>query len=191
MRDIMHIKIIEYYKPKNEQEVIDKKAMLDFARNNENALFRTNLIAHFTNSAIILNETMDKVLFVNHLIYKSWGWIGGHNDGNPNFLEVVLEEATEETGVKKIRTLLNEPVALDNILVHNHIKHNEYVGDHIHMNLTYLLIADENQPLITKPDENSGVQWFKLDDALNHITENRMITIYNKLFSFIKTLEIK
>ena len=28
-------------------------------------------------------------------------WIGGHNDGNPDFLEVLLEEVTEETGVNK------------------------------------------------------------------------------------------
>lgn len=184
----MHIKTIENYQPKNEQEAIDKKAMLEFARNNDDALFRTNLIAHFSNSAIVLNKTLDKVLFANHLIYKSWGWIGGHNDGNPDFLEVLLEEVTEETGVNKVRPLLHEPVSLDNILVHNHIKRGAYVGDHIHMNLTYLLIADEDEKLVIKADENSGVKWFDLDDVLNHVTEERMIYIYQKLLSYIKTL---
>lgn len=186
----MHIKIIENYQPKNEQEAIDKLAMLDFAKKNPDALFRTNLIAHFSNSAIILNKTLTKVLFANHLIYKSWGWIGGHNDGNPNFLEILLEEATEETGVKNVLPLSFEPVAIDNILVHNHIKRGVYVGDHIHMNLTYLLIADETEPLVTKIDENSGVKWFDLDDVLNHVTEERMIPIYKKIFSYIKTIKL-
>lgn len=105
----MHIKTIENYKPKNNQEKADKLAMLSFAKNNSDSLLRTNLIAHFTNSAIITNKTKTKVLFVNHLIYKSWGWVGGHNDGNPNFLEVVLKEATEETGIKEVKPHLGHP----------------------------------------------------------------------------------
>ena len=184
----MHIKIIENYKPKNNQEKADKLAMLSFAKNNSDSLLRTNLIAHFTNSAIITNKTKTKVLFVNHLIYKSWGWVGGHNDGNPNFLEVVLKEATEETGIKEVKPLLKEPVSLDNILVSNHIKNGNYVGDHIHMNLTYLLVADEAEELIIKPDENSGVRWFDIDDVLNYVTEERMIYIYKKVFDILKKL---
>lgn len=185
----MHIKIIEQYIPKNEQETVDKEAMLSFARRNPDSLLRTNLIAHFTNSAIITNKTRDKVLFAFHLIYKSWGWIGGHNDGNPDFLEVVLREANEETGVTKVKPILNEPVSLDNILVETHIKNGKFVGDHIHMNLTYLLEADETEKLFTKEDENSGVKWFSLDEVLSHVTEERMIYIYKKVFEVLKNIE--
>lgn len=185
----MHIKTIKNYIPKNEQEKTDKEAMLEFAKHNSDSLLRDNKIAHFTNAAIITNKRKDKVLFVNHLIYKSWGWVGGHNDGNPNFLEVVLKEATEETGVLNVKPLLNEPVSLDNIYVPYHIKNGSFVGDHIHMNLSYLLEADEEEELITKVDENSGVRWFEIDEVLNHVTEDRMLYVYSKILKVLKELK--
>ncbi len=187
----MHIKIIENYIPKNEQEKVDKVAMLTFAHKNSDALLRSNLMAHFTNSAIITNKDKNKVLFANHLIYKSWGWIGGHNDGNPDFLDVVLHEANEETGITKVKPLFNEPVALDNIYVPNHIKNGVFVGDHIHMNLTYLLEADETEEVITKIDENSGVRWFSIDEVFEYVTEPRMIPIYQKVINLLKCLVSK
>lgn len=185
----MNIEIIKNYIPKNEQEKVDKEAMLSFAERNPDAFLRTNLTAHFTNSAIITNIDKTKVLFVNHLIYKSWGWVGGHNDGNPNFLDVVLRESHEETGIKNVKPLLKEPVSLDNIFVPNHIKNGHYVGDHIHMNLSFLLVADETEELITKVDENSGVRWFDIDEVLNYVTEERMVYIYNKIFKILKGLK--
>lgn len=187
----MHIKIIENYEPRNQQELIDKKAMLAFARNNSDSLYRTNLTAHFTNSAIIINKEKTKVLFVNHLIYKSWGWVGGHNDGDPDFLKVVLKEASEETGVKDVKPILNTPISLENIYVPNHIKNGEYVSDHIHMNLTYLLEASEDEKLIINEAENSGVKWFPINDVLNYVTEERMLYIYKKIFDRIKQIKDK
>ena len=184
----MHIKTIASYQCKNEQEKVDQATMLEFARHNDDSLLRSNKIAHFTNSAIITNKTKDKVLFVYHLIYKSWSWVGGHNDGNPNFLEVVLKEAAEETGVTNVKPLLDEPVALDNIYVPGHIKNGLYVGDHIHMNLSYLLIADEKEELIINENENSGVKWFDLEDVLNYVSEERMLYIYKKIFKVLRDL---
>lgn len=35
-----------------------------------------------------------------------------------------------------------------------------YVPSHLHLNVTYLLEADEEERLRLKEDENSGVAWF-------------------------------
>ena len=68
----MHIKTINNYIPKNEQESTDKRCNDKFfKKHTKNSLLRENKIAHFTNSAIITNKDKTKVLFVNHLIYKS------------------------------------------------------------------------------------------------------------------------
>lgn len=152
--------------------------MLDFVRNNDDVLFRINFIVYFFNLVIILNKILDKVLFVNYFIYKFWGWIGGYNDGNFDFLDVLLEEVIEEIGVKIVRLLFYEFVVLDNILVYNYIKWGVYVGDYIYMNLIYLFIVDEDENLVIKVDENSGVKWFDLDDVLNYVIEECMIYIY-------------
>ena len=181
-----YVKLIKTYEPKNEQELMDKKAMLAFIDKEEDHLLRSNLVAHLTSSAIVVNETMDKVLFCYHNIYKSWSWVGGHVDGNPDFLSVAIKEAKEETGVKNIRACFDDIFMIDNIYVHHHIKHGIYVPDHLHLNVTYLLIADEKDKLTHKPDENQGVKWFDIDDVLNHVSEERMKQVYIKAFKHMK-----
>jgi 8-oxo-dGTP pyrophosphatase MutT (NUDIX family) len=173
-------RLLENYKPKNEQETFDKKMMLQFIESNHNYLIRDNLTAHFTSSGIILNESMTKILLIHHNIYKSWGWTGGHNDGDEDCLKVAVKEAQEETGVQNF-TVYEEPLGIDTVYVPNHVKHGSFVGDHLHMNISYLLTASEEEQLTVKEDENSGVQWFDLNDYLNHVEEPRMIPIYKKL----------
>jgi len=56
------------------------------------------------------------------------------------------------------------------------------------MNVTYLLVADENDDLLVKPDENSGVRWFLIDEVLNHVNEDRMVPVYQKAFQAIRSL---
>ncbi len=184
----MFRKDFENYIPKCEQEEIDKLAILDFIIRNNDCLDRTNLIAHITSSAIVVNKKMDKVLFVHHNIYNSWAWVGGHNDGNPNLLEVALKEAIEETGVKTIIPYNNEIISVDIIQVENHIKNGGFVGDHLHLNATFLLIADEDEKLIIKEDENSGVKWFYISEIMNLVSEVRIKKVYNKIFNRISNL---
>jgi ADP-ribose pyrophosphatase YjhB (NUDIX family) len=131
---------------------------------------------------------MTKVLFAFHNIYKSWSWVGGHNDGDPDFLAVALREAQEETGVRNIRPFMEDVFMLDVIYVHHHVKRGKYVPDHLHLNVTYLLVADDTERLAVKPDENSGVRWFDIDAVLDHVDEERMKSVYEKAFRKIRGL---
>ncbi len=184
----MYAKKFREYIPKCEQEEVDKISILSFINNNDDCLLRTNLIAHITSSAIVVNKEMDKVLFVHHNVYNAWGWVGGHNDGNPDLLEVALDEAKEETGVTNIFPYNDEIISIDAIYVENHIKNGSFVGDHLHLNATFILIADENDKLIVKKDENSGVKWFDIVDVLDHVDEERIKIVYSKIFSRIRNL---
>lgn len=180
-----YLKEIKRYDPKNEQEMVDQKAMVHFIENNKDALNRENLVAHVTSSAIVVNSVMDKVLFIHHNIYNAWGWVGGHNDGDADLLSVAIKEAKEETGIKEIVPLDREILMLDIIHVSNHIKHGKYVGDHLHLNVTYLLEASEEEELLHNPSENSDVRWFLIDECLDYVDEERMIPIYQKAFDEI------
>ena len=53
-----------------------------------------------------------------------------------------------------------------------HEKRGEFVSSHLHLNVTYLIEADENDPLFVKADENSAVRWFGLDDCLRLVRTN-------------------
>ena len=186
--------LIQAYQPFNEQEAFDKKAILSFIDRNPDYLLRSNLIAHFTVSTIVVNPSMDKVLFAHHNIYKSWGWLGGHNDGDEDMLRVAMKETEEETGLKKIKPYSKDIFMLDTIYVPNHIKHGKHVSDHLHLNATYLVIADENEKPVVNVEENSGVQWFPISTVLKIVHEPRMIPIYQKAFqriALLKNLKVK
>jgi|GEM_PF-5771846 len=43
---------------------------------------------------------------------------------------------------------------------------------HLHHDVTYLLEADPALPIRCKPDENSRVGWFGLDEAVSHALRN-------------------
>ena len=173
---------IQNYVPWNEQEAADKALILDFLSKNADAFFRTNLIAHMTASAWVVNPVRDRVLMVYHKIYDSWSWTGGHADGDENLAAVALREVREETGVKSARLLSADIFSLESLTVDGHEKRGVYVPSHLHLNVTYLLEADDHDPLTVCEAENSGVKWFGLDEALRASSEPWFVDrIYRKL----------
>ena len=173
---------IQEYNPFNEQEAADKALILGFLAENDDAFYRTNLIAHMTASAWVVNPAHNRVLMVYHKIYDSWSWTGGHADGDEDLARVALREVREETGVKSARLLSPEIFSLESLTVDGHEKHGAYVPSHLHLNVTYLLEADDSDPLTLCEEENSGVRWFGLDEALEACTEPWFIErIYSKL----------
>jgi len=185
------IEMIRNYEPKTKQETKEKAVMLDFITKNPDVLTRENGVAHLTSSAIVVNASLDRVLFAHHNLYGSWAWVGGHNDGDADLLEVAIKEAREETGVERIEPYDGEIFMLDIIHVTNHMKNGDYVPDHLHLNVTFLLVADETESTKVKPDENSGVRWFYIDEVLDHVREERMKPIYEKAFATIRALRMK
>lgn len=180
-------KQIENYIPVNEQEENDKKIILTRILNMEDdILTRENEIAHFTCSSWITNKEHDKVLMIYHNIYDSWAWTGGHADGDDNFLHVALKEANEETSLTKIRPLYEDIASIEILTVDSHIKRGKFVSSHLHVNITFLLEADENELFHIKEDENSNVGWFTLEDAIKATNEKKMKSIYNKLNNRLK-----
>ena len=179
---------IEQYVPYNEQEEKDKEVMLHLLKECGDIFTRENRTAHFTASSWLLNKTHDKVLLIYHNIYHSWAWTGGHADGERDLLSVAKREAMEETGVKDIREVTGDIFSLEVLTVDGHEKRGAYVSSHLHLNVTYLLEADEEEVLRVKPDENSGVKWFSLEEAIKASSEPWMIErIYRKLNAKLKS----
>ena len=64
------------------------------------------------------------------------------------------------------------------------------MGSHLHLNVTYLAVADPAEPIRIKPDENSGVKWVPLQDAIALSTEPWIRErIYTKLIEKLGTIE--
>lgn len=181
------IKKIQSYIPYNEQEEKDKDFILSCLQNMDHIFTRQNPIAHMTASGWIVNHDRTKVLMAYHKIYDSWAWLGGHADGEEDLLLVALKEAREESGIKNVRPVSEKIYSLEVLTVDGHVKKGEYVSSHLHLNVTFLLEAEETELLVAKEDENSDVGWFSLEEALKTSTEPWFVeNIYSKLNEKLK-----
>ena len=162
---------LEEFEPYNEQEEVDKKIILDYINNFDDTLTRQNKYGHFTSSAFVLNKERTKILMVYHKIYNSWAWPGGHSDGDSNLLNVAMKEAKEETGIKNVIPIFKNIYSIEIISVNGHEKREKYIRSHVHLNVTYLLEADEKEKIHIKEDENSGVKWVPIDNVLDLTSE--------------------
>lgn len=175
-------KEIETYLPFNEQEEQDQRQFLRLLEHMPDLLTRENDVAHITVSAWIVNLDRTKVLMAYHNIYQSWAWLGGHADGNPDVRQVIRKEIEEESGLTDIRFLTDDIFSLESLTVDGHEKRGTYISSHLHLNLTFLLEADEHLPLRIKPDENSQIGWINISEIAEKSTEKWFVDrIYFKL----------
>ena len=175
---------LEIYTPFNEQEEKDLKILISLLKSGEELYSRDNEKYHLTASGWVVNPKHDKLLMCYHKIYDSWSWLGGHADGEKDLMKVALKEVREESGIEDVRPLLNQIFSLEILTVDGHEKKGKYVSSHLHLNVTYLLEADDREPLKIKEDENKGVKWFKINEAIGASSEpwfrERIYTKLNK-----------
>lgn len=178
-----YIDSIKNYKPINEQEEKDKELFLFCIDKFDDILTRKNIVAHLTSSAFVVNKDRTKTLMIYHNIYDTWAWTGGHMDGMDDLIYVAKKELMEETGVKNPILITDEIMALDSITVNGHIKRGKYVSSHLHLNAAFLFECDENEELIVKEDENSGVRWIDIDklDSYVSLNDKHVLEIYKKI----------
>jgi len=162
---------ITAYEPFNELEERDRELILHALLTEEDVFTRDNALCHMTASAWIVNADRTKALMAYHNIYDSWSWLGGHADGEEDLLAVALKEAREEAGILNVRPVSEEILSLEVLTVDGHVKRGRYVSSHLHLNVTYLLEADEEEGLHIREGENSGVRWFGLDEAVQASSE--------------------
>lgn len=180
----MYADEIRAYAPQSEQEAADQRIILEYIdRYPGSVLTRENEYAHITSSGFVVNADASKVLMAHHNIYRVWAWTGGHADGDGDLLAVALREAREETGVAHIRPLGDGIASLDILPVWGHVKRGKYVAAHQHLNVTYLLVADENDVLTVREEENTRVGWLPAERLLEYTNEWEMDGVYAKLLA--------
>ena len=136
----------------------------------------------------MVNKEHTKVLCIYHNIYKSWGWVGGHADGDDDMFYVAQKETKEETSLAKFDVVSEVPISIEILPVKSHVRKGKYVPCHVHFNITYLFEANEDDAIHILEDENSNIGWLRFDELISKSDEPYMIPIYEKIIEKIKQL---
>lgn len=153
------------YEPVCEQEEHDKQELLRWLDSDLDIYSRDCTAAHLTASGWVVSPDRTQVLMVYHNLYDSWSWMGGHADGDCDLFAVAQREIMEESGLAQVRPISREIFSVEVLSVDGHIKKGKYISTHLHLNVTYLFEADPEAGLAIKPDENSGVAWFGVEEV--------------------------
>jgi 8-oxo-dGTP pyrophosphatase MutT (NUDIX family) len=153
--------LLAAHEPADAEEAADLERMRGWAESLAEPFSRGQPEAHFTASAIVVDEAGERTLLVHHRKSGNWFQPGGHFEpGDASAAEAALREAREETG---LQTRLGRPGLLD-VDVH-------WVpwDEHYHLDLRFLVVADGE--LAPDAAEVHAAEWVGWDDAFMRIEE--------------------
>ncbi len=151
--------------PEDEKEREDLERMRAYAASLPQPFSRAQPEAHFTGSAVVVDPAGARVLLVHHGKLLRWLQPGGHADelDGGSLEATALREAREETGCQ-VRIHPSAPRPLD-VDIHR-IPARKQEPEHLHLDVRFLLIAQDPEALQHDPAESSGAQWLEWSAAL-------------------------
>lgn len=140
---------------------------------------RSQAGAHFTASAVIVDPAGERVCLIHHGKLNRWLQPGGHcelsDEGSVE--RAALREANEETGLR-VRLHETAPRPLD---VDAHwIPERKTEPGHHHLDVRYLVIAENPEALTHDPNESHGAKWLTWEEAMKVADEPALKRLFSK-----------
>ncbi|HZI04791.1 MAG TPA: NUDIX hydrolase [Archangium sp.] len=156
--------------PTDHKEREDLAKMRALATELEKPFSRAQERGHFTGSAVVVDPAGERVVMVHHGKLKRWLQPGGHAEAGDEgrMEETALREAREETGCQ-VRLHASAPRPLD-VDIHT-IPARKDEPEHVHLDVRYLVVAEDPESLAHDPGESAGAQWLTWDEALARADE--------------------
>lgn len=143
--------------PRDEKEKADRSAMLDFLERLPQPFSREQPEAHFTASALVVDQARARTALVHHRKLGIWVQPGGHLDAQDATIgAAALREVREETGID------GELGPLIHLDVHE-IPARADMPAHLHLDVRFLVVAPGDELKLSH--ESTDVRWYSLDDA--------------------------
>lgn len=162
--------LLAHHSPADDKERGDLERMRALATQLERPFSRSQPRAHFTGSAVVVDPAGERVAMVHHAKLQRWLQPGGHaEEADAGSMEATaLREASEETGCR-VRLHERAPRPLD-VDVHP-IPARKDEPEHLHLDVRYLVVAENPEALAHDPNESFGARWFSWDEALARLDE--------------------
>lgn len=143
--------------------------------------YATGMKKQFTATGYVVNTDRTRMLMIFHKGLQCWLPPGGHVDPDEFPSDTVLREVHEETGVVahhvgaasidlqlngRTESQLPTPFAMAAQLIPASHKDIE----HIHMDMMYLLEAEETATITAQEIEVDAAQWFSQHEVLDRLT---------------------
>jgi 8-oxo-dGTP pyrophosphatase MutT (NUDIX family) len=158
------------HRPEDAKETGDLATMLRYAGSLAAPFSRAQEEAHFTGSAVVVDPPGRRVCLVHHAKFDLWVQPGGHaepEDGG-DLEATALREAGEETGMK-VALHPSAPKPLD-VDIHR-ISARKGEPEHLHLDVRFLVVAQNPEALAHQPEESHGAAWLSFDEALARTEE--------------------
>lgn len=160
------LKLLKYYQQTHEHELDCIEQFVAFVTSYSNCFERSLSIGHLTGSAWLVNQTGTHVLLTHHKKLNCWLQLGGHADGNPDVLEVALQEAEEESGLSGFRVISKNIFDID---IHSIPQQRDEV-EHFHYDVRFA-IQTTNSEEYQVSDESHDLAWIEIQ-KLHKLTQD-------------------
>jgi len=173
-REDLLIKLQSYRTPFMEEAAMVSRTT-KFVRAHQNCFDRSLAIGHVTGSAWVVNPLRSHALMLHHRKLDRWFQPGGHADGDPDMIQVVLKETSEESGIdfSQIKLLSDEIFDVDVHTIYPSV-HDER---HEHFDIRFLVEIDDKIH-IPGNNESHQVAWIPLSQISrfnNMVSLRRMV----------------
>ncbi len=180
LRDLL-LKLLESYQQEYPEETSCVERYTNFVTTNPHCFERSLEIGHVTGSAWVVNRAGTHTLLTHHKKLNKWLQPGGHADGNPNVLEVALQEAQEETGIANFKTLSEGIFDLDIHL----IPARKNVPAHSHYDSRFVLQTVDLEEYQVS-DESHDLAWIEIKKLEEFTQEESMLRMARKWASLLR-----
>lgn len=170
MKDAPLVELLSRHVPADAKEREDLGRMRAFAAELPSPFSRSQATAHFTGSAVVVDPAGERLVLIHHGKLKRWLQPGGHADEVDGGLmeTTALREAREETGCRvRLHPTALRPLDVD---VHR-IPARKDEPEHLHLDVRYLIVAEDPEALAHDPNESFGAQWLSWAEALERADE--------------------
>ncbi len=169
------LQLLTHYRTPFMEEAGMVARAIAFVRQHVNCFDRHLETGHVTGSSWVVNPSRSRVLLLHHRKLDRWLQPGGHADGDPDMLRVVLKETAEETGleIEQIHLVAEQIFDVD---IHT-IYPSAHDALHTHFDVRFLVEIDDAIPLPGN-NESYDVRWVALHEVAhynNALSLHRMV----------------